>query len=65
MRQRNSSDCRLYELMDREKLYELVQSEGAAFKKNWYGQLMTTPQMFAYLVQLDYWLRKYNVIVEK
>ncbi len=61
----NSSDCRLYELMDREKLYELVQSEGAAFKKNWYGQLMTTPQMFAYLVQLDYWLRKYNVIVEK
>lgn len=58
-------DCRLYEIMDRERLTELEQSEGAAFKKNWYGQLMTTPQMFAYLIQLDYWLRKYDVIVEK
>lgn len=59
------SDCRLYEIMDRKRLNELEQSEGAAFKKNWYGQLMTTPQMFAYLIQLDYWLRKYDVILEK
>ncbi len=27
----------------------------------WYGQLMTTPQTIAYFIQLDYWLRKYNV----
>ena len=59
------SDCRLYEIMDREMLKELEQSEGTAFKKNWYGQLMTTPQMFAYLIQLDYWLRSYDVIIEK
>ena len=58
-------DCRLYEIMDREMLRELEQSEGAAFKKNWYGQLMTTPQMFAYLIQLDHWLRSYDVVVEK
>lgn len=59
------NDCRLYEIMDGEKLAELERTEGAAFGKNWYGQLMTTPQMFAYLIQLDYWLRKYNVIIEK
>ena len=58
-------DCRLYEIMDREMLRELEQSEGAAFKKNWYGQLMTTPQMFAYLIQLEHWLRSYDVVVEK
>ncbi|MCM1298504.1 MAG: asparagine synthase (glutamine-hydrolyzing) [Firmicutes bacterium] len=58
-------DCRLFELMDREKLLELQRTEGAAFTKNWYGQLMTTPQMFAYMLQLEHWLRMYDVRVEK
>jgi asparagine synthase (glutamine-hydrolysing) len=31
----------------------------------WYGQLMTTPQTIAYFLQIDHWMRKYNVqIVE-
>lgn len=29
--------------------------------KPWYGQLMAKPQMFAYLIQIDYWMRKYNL----
>ena len=27
----------------------------------WYGQLMAGPQMLAYLLQIDYFLRKYKV----
>lgn len=27
----------------------------------WYGQLMRRPQMMAYLIQIDYWLRRYKV----
>lgn len=27
----------------------------------WFGQLMNAPQMLAYFVQVDYWLREYNV----
>ena len=27
----------------------------------WYGQLMRTPQIMAYLLQLDFWIRQYNV----
>lgn len=27
----------------------------------WYGQLMNTPQTIAYFLQLDYWLKKYNI----
>lgn len=27
----------------------------------WYGQLMRTPQIFAYLLQIDIWFRTYNV----
>ncbi len=27
----------------------------------WYGQLMRAPQILAYIIQLDYWFRKYQV----
>ena len=53
-------DFRLAEILDRQKINELISSEGRSFEKNWYGQLMCTPQMFAYLIQLEIWLREYN-----
>lgn len=30
----------------------------------WYGQLMKAPQILGFIVQLDYWFKKYNVQVE-
>lgn len=57
-------ECRLYEILDKAKIAELIASEGKSFSKNWYGQLMCTPQMFAYLIQLEMWLRKYEVKIE-
>ncbi len=30
----------------------------------WFGQLMNAPQLLAYLLQVDYWLRAYKVEVE-
>ncbi len=27
----------------------------------WYGQLMNLPQTIAYFIQLDYWLKRYNI----
>lgn len=27
----------------------------------WYGQLMNTPQTIAYMLQINYWLKKYNI----
>lgn len=53
-------DFRLTELLDHEKIRELIETEGKSFSENWYGQLMCTPQMFAYLIQLELWLRKYQ-----
>ncbi len=29
----------------------------------WYGQLMAGPQMMAYLIQIDYWLKEYDIKV--
>ncbi len=31
------------------------------YGKPWYGQLMAGPQMIAYLIQIDYWMRKYSL----
>lgn len=60
----NSDNCRLTEIVDGDKLREMLASSGAGFRKNWYGQLMTVPQIFAYFLQIDAWLKEYNVIVE-
>lgn len=34
------------------------------YGKPWYGQLMAGPQMIAYLLQIDYFLKKYKVKIE-
>jgi len=51
----------ILEIIDKEKVQEIVDTEGKAYKTPWYGQLMTGPQMIAYLIQVDMWLREYNV----
>lgn len=33
------------------------------YGKPWYGQLMAGPQMIAYLIQINYWMRKYSLSV--
>lgn len=48
----------LFQIVKRERVKELLQEEQAV---PWYGQLMTTPQTIAYLLQLNYWLKRYRV----
>ena len=56
-----SDDCRLTEIVDADSLRRMLDTGGASFGKNWFGQLMTVPQIYAYMLQLEYWLREYNV----
>ena len=51
----------LLPLIDVRAVRALVESEGRALDVPWWGQLMMGPQMMAYLVQLDTWLRRYRV----
>ncbi|WP_077211152.1 asparagine synthase (glutamine-hydrolyzing) [Bacillus dakarensis] len=51
----------LYEFFDETKLKEIIESEGNAFKEPWFGQLMTGPQLLAYLVQVHVWFNDYGV----
>ncbi|GGM25122.1 asparagine synthetase B [Paraliobacillus quinghaiensis] len=58
-------DARLFELFDKEAIRELVATKGEEIDAPWFGQLMKGPQLLAYLAQVDYWLRKYEVEIEK
>jgi len=47
-------------LIDKEKTLRFIASV-KDYGKPWYGQLMAGPQMLAYMIQVDYWLKKYNI----
>jgi asparagine synthase (glutamine-hydrolysing) len=51
----------IHQIIDEAKINDIVSSGGKSFGKPWFGQLMNGPQMIAYLIQLDLWLRKYKV----
>lgn len=55
----------IFQLIDREKAVEIAESGGKAFKKPWYGQLMTGPQLIAYFIQLNIWMEEFNVKIIK
>lgn len=50
----------ILQIIDKNNVKGLLENE-SAFIKPMYGQLMTTPQVYAYLLQVNYWLSKYNV----
>lgn len=51
----------LLTIIDKKKVEEIVTTKGSAYKSPWYGQLMTGPQLIAYLVQMNIWLETYNI----
>lgn len=56
----NDPGSPLLPLVDRQGIIASAQ-EKSDYGKPWFGQLMAGPQMYAYLVQVDYWMRKYKV----
>lgn len=51
----------LHEVINVEEVRRLATLDPAASGTPWFGQLMGTAQLFAYLLQLDTWLTQYNV----
>lgn len=54
----------LYKIFDKEELNKLVKTKGESFSSPWFGQLMTGPQLLAFLYQLDIWAKKYKIILD-
>jgi len=57
----NNKNSRIKELLDEEYIWNIINTDGKAFARPWFGQLMTGPQLMAYLIQVNMWLDEYNV----
>lgn len=56
----SDSSSPLTELIDKEKTAAFLQRP-SDYGRPFYGQLMAGPQLLAYLLQINYWLKKYQI----
>ncbi|RKP54206.1 asparagine synthase (glutamine-hydrolyzing) [Cohnella endophytica] len=57
----NDPSCPLLPLINENRIRDLAATTDANSHLPWFGQLMSGPQLFAYLLQMDFWLREYEV----
>ena len=58
------SQSPLGQLVDLDTVRYMLKPGGSKLETPWFGQLMTGPQLLAWLVQIDLWLRAYNIKIE-
>ena len=51
-------------LLNRNYILNILNTDGMFFTRPWFGQLMTGPQLMAYLCQVNMWLEHYNPKIE-
>lgn len=56
----SSCNAPILDLVDKKKVLAFLDSS-KDYGAPWYGQLMAGPQMTAYLLQINYWLEKYQI----
>ena len=47
-------------LLNKNYIIDILNTDGKSFTRPWFGQLMTGPQLMAYLCQVNQWLEHYN-----
>ena len=55
-----NKDAPINNLLNRQYILDILNTDGKAFTRPWFGQLMTGPQLMAYLIQVNMWLELYN-----
>lgn len=60
----NTSDSPINNILDKSTILDIINTNGESFTRPWFGQLMTGPQLMAYLCQVNMWLEKYNPKIE-
>lgn len=56
----NDTNSPIHSLINKDYVFKIINSNGKSFTKPWFGQLMTGPQLMAYLIQINQWLEIYN-----
>ena len=54
----------ILDIIDVDYVKELVKTGGTSYGKPWFGQLMRGPQLVAYLIQVNTWLKKYKIQIQ-
>lgn len=60
----DNSNAPIYDLLDSKTIRQIIDTDGKAFTRPWFGQLMTGPQLMAYLCQVNMWLERYQPKIE-
>lgn len=60
----NDPGAPLLPLINTTFVRDLARTDGTSFGPSWFGQLMGGPQLFAYLIQINTWLREYKVSIK-
>ena len=60
----NNEKSPIFDLLNKEDIEEIIKTDGKSFSRPWFGQLMTGPQLMAYLLQVNYWLETYKPVIE-
>ena len=60
----NKKNSPINMLLNREYILNILNTDGKAFTRPWFGQLMTGPQLMAYLCQVNMWLERYQPKIE-
>ncbi len=60
----NNPNAPINDLLNREYILDILKTDGRAFTRPWFGQLMTGPQLMAYLCQVNMWLERYQPRIE-
>ena len=55
-----NKNAKINNLLNQKYIMEILETDGKAFSIPWFGQLMTGPQLMAYLIQVEMWLEKYE-----
>ena len=58
------ADSPIKNILNESYIKEILETNGVAFTRPWFGQLMTGPQLMAYLCQVNMWLEKYQPKIE-
>ena len=56
----SDSNAPINYLLNRDYIMEILETDGKAFSRPWFGQLMTGPQLMAYLCQVNMWFERYE-----
>ncbi|WP_333870233.1 asparagine synthase (glutamine-hydrolyzing) [Desulforamulus putei] len=60
----NEPSSPMLQLINVDAVRSMAQFTDDGFSRPWFGQLMTGPQLFAYLYQVNAWLKAYNVVIK-